>query len=268
VTADPRPCRPYVLGEHARALRNRVLLGTGIALVASMVLPSFLWMLLPFLGTAFAPAVDPAAEIIDAGGFAVVYLLTLWLAVGPRRLAAMEILVWGSRYATAGYSAVTGIRDATDGEAAAEWLRTHPAPADEAPEARYWRAYAHLVAGDLAGARAALARLLSVEGYAYAVASLEAQIALAEGSQPDLAAVEAAAAAWPDALGRAVAMANLGALRAQHAFVCGGDDVAAARSVRTSVGGRPSRYFLLRAWLPIIGLTIGAIILGRLVGTS
>lgn len=62
-----------------------------------MVLPSFVWTLLPLLGTALPPAVDLPAEIVDAAGFAVVYLLTLWLAIGPRRLAAMEILVWGSR---------------------------------------------------------------------------------------------------------------------------------------------------------------------------
>lgn len=44
--------------------------------------------------------------------------------------------------------------------------------------------------------------------------------------------------------------------------------MAAAHTVRSGVGGRASRYFLLRAWLPIIGLTIAAIILGRLIGTS
>lgn len=41
----------------------------------------------------------------------------------------------------------------------------------------------------------------------------------------------------------------------------------AALSVRSGVDGRASRYFLLRAWLPIVGLPIGAIVIGRLVGS-
>lgn len=262
------PCRPYVIGEHARALRNRVLVAFGVALVAAIVIPSLLRSLLATMQSGPSPARDLIGGLLDVAGFAVVYLLTLWLAVGPRRLAAMEILVWGSRYASAGYAAVTGIRDPTDAAAAAEWLRGHPAPTDDMPEARYWRAHAHLVAGDLTGARSVMGSLADIEGYGYALVSLEAQIAMAEGKEPDLDAVTAAAEGWPDALGRAVAMANLGALRAQRAFVCGQDDVAAALSVRPGVGGRASRFFLLRAWLPILGLTVGAIVLGRLLGTS
>jgi hypothetical protein len=238
-----------------------VLVAAAVALAAAVVVP-------PLLRTVLRET--PVAELLDIAGFAATYLLVLWLAVGPRRLAAMEILVWGSRYATAGYRAVTGIRDSTDAGAAAAWLRAHPAPAGAAPEdpeVRYWRAYAHLVAGDLPGARTVLASLAGTEGYGYAVASLEAQIALADGSEPDLRAVESAAMAWSDPLGRAVAMANLGALRAQRAFVCGEDHVAPVLTVRAGVGGRPSRYFLTRAWLPIIAVTIGSIALGRAIGS-
>lgn len=261
-------CRAYLIGAHARALRARVLVAFGIALVAAILVPPLLRAVLPLIASGSPQALDLMRELLDGAGFAVVYLLTLWLAIGPRRLAAMEILVWGSRYATAGYSAVTGIRDPADADAASQWLRTHPAPAAEEPEARYWRAYAHLAAGDLQGARSVLTGLAGVEGYGYAVASLEAQIALAEGIEPDLEAVAAAAEGWPDPLGRAVAMANLGALRGQRAFVCGGDDVAAVLTVRSGVGGRPSRFFLVRAWLPVIGLTAGALVLARVLGTS
>lgn len=213
------------------------------------------------------PAADLIVTLLDVAGFAVVYVVILWLAVGPRRLAAMEILVWGSRYATAGYSATTGIRDPTDAAAAAEWLRTHPAGDDEDPDTRYWRAHAHLVAGDSQSARSGISGLRGVEGYEYAVAALEAQISLAEGLEPDLEAVAASAERWPDPLGRAVAMANLGALRGQRAFVCGEDDVAAVLSVRRGVGGRASRFFLIRVWLPVIALTVGALILGRAIGS-
>ena len=238
----------------------------GIALVVALIVPPSIRVILEPAASR-SPAIELIAELIDIAGFAVAYLVALWLAVGPRRLAAMEILVWGSRYATAGYSAVTGIRDPTDAAAAAEWLRTHPAGADEGPDARYWRAYAHLVTGDTRGARSIGAGLRGVEGYEFALASLEGQISLAEGVEPDLEAVAAAADRWPDALGRAVAMANLGALRAQRAFVCGGDDVAAALSVRAGIGGRASRYFLIRAWLPILALTAGAVLLGQVIGS-
>lgn len=261
-------CRAYVIGAHARALRARVLVAFGIALVAAILVPPLLRSLLFLIPPGSPQTVDLIRELLDASGFGVVYLVTLWLAIGPRRLAAMEILAWGSRYATAGYSAVTGIRDPADAAAASEWLRTHPAPADEEPESRYWRAYAHLVAGDLGGARSLLPGLAGIEGYGYAVASLKAQIDLAEGIEPDLGAVAAAAERWPDPLGRAVAMANLGALRGQRAFVCGADEIDAVLTVRSGVGGRASRFFLVRAWLPIVGLTAGALVLGRLLGTS
>ena len=259
-------CRPYVIGDHARALRRRIVVAFAIALGVALVVPGLLRVVLESLAEA-TPAVGLIVDAIDLAGFAAVYLLTLWLAVGPRRLAAMEILVWGSRYATAGYIAVTGIRDPTDAAAAAEWIRTHPAAKDEDPETRYWRAHAHLVAGDVQGARSGLSRITGIAGYEFAVASLSAQIALAEGVEPDLNAVAAAAQGWPDPLGRAVAMANLGALRAQRAFACGEDDVAAALSVRPGIGRRASRFFLVRAWLPIIVLTIGVVLLGRLIGS-
>lgn len=264
--ASTPPCRAYVIGDHARSLRRRVLVAFGIALVIALIVPPSIRALLgpPASGS---PAIDLLVRLLDVAGFAAAYLVTLWLAVGPRRLAAMEILVWGSRYATAGYSAVTGIRDPTDAAAAAEWLRTHLAGDDEGPEARYWRAYAHLVAGETQGARSIGAGLRGVEGYEFALASLEGQIALAEGLEPDLEAVATAAERSPDPLGRAVAMANLGALRAQRAFVCGEDDVAAALSVRSDIGGRASRYFLIRVWIPIIALTVGALLLAQVIGT-
>lgn len=265
MAAGARPqCRPYVLGEHARAIRRRVLAAAVVALAAAVVLPPLLgWVL-----AAAAPDASGLRELLDAVGFAAVYLVVLWLAVGPRRLAATEILVWGSRYATAGYAATTGIRDPTDAVAAGAWLRAYPPTADEDPERRYWRAHAHLVAGDVPGARSVLSTLTDVPEYGYAVASLEAQLALAEGGAPDLEKVAAAADAWTEPLGRAVAMANLGALRGQRAFVCGEDDVAAVLSVRRGVGGRAARFFLIRAWLPIIGITLSAMLIGRLVGTA
>lgn len=60
--------------------------------------------------------------------------------------------------------------------------------------------------------------------------------AVAEGIEQDFEAVAAAAEGWPGPLGRAAAMANLGAPRGRPAFVCGGDDVAAVLTVRSSVG--------------------------------
>jgi hypothetical protein len=262
--ARPGPCRPYVVGEHARAIRNRVLLAAAVALAAALVLPP----LLTAAARALAPTASGVVDLLDTAGFAVVYLVALWLVVGPGRLSAIEILVWGSRSAAAGYAAVTGIRDPTDAAAAAAWLRANPPAPNEAPEARYWRAHAHLVAGDLAGARSVLATLRDVAEYGYAVASLEAQLALAEGTEPHLDDVAARAETWNDPLGHAVAMANLGALRAQRAFVCGEDDVAAVLTVRSGVDGRPARFFLIRAWLPIIGITMAAWLIARLVGTA
>lgn len=258
------PCRPYVVGQHARSLLRRVLLAFVVAVVAAITLPP----LLRAAVVAVAPDAPVVLEVIDVAGFAVVYLVVAWLVVGPRRLAAMQILIWGSRYAAAGYAAVTGIRDPADAAAAAAWLNEHPPAEDEGPETRYWRAHAHLVAGDLPRARSVLASLAGVADYGYAVASLEAQIALAEGSEPELGAVAAAAEAWTDPLGRAVAMANLGALRAQRAFACGEDDVAAALTVRRAVGGRPARFFLTRAWLPILGLTAASLVIGGLVAPA
>ena len=266
------PCRPYWPGEHARALRTRILTGLGLGLLAALVVPSLLRAVLLTvtdapLGGSPAPGVATVVGLIDDFGFSITAILVAWLWVGARRWDAIEILVWGSQYPAAGYAAVTGIRDPTDAEAAAAWLRANPAPPDEAPEVVYWRAHAQFVSRDLDGARSTVQRLAAREDYRFAIASLDAQIAMAQGVHPDLGAVESALPSG-DGLERAIAAANLGALRAQDAWRCGTDDIAAARSVRPLMGRHGSNFLLLRLWLPALGLTLIVSVLIRLLGTS
>ena len=266
------PCRPYWPGEHARALRRRILVALGIGLLAAFVLPSLLRALVLTvtdapLGGSPDPAVATVVGLIDGFGFSMTAILVAWLWVGARRWDAIEILVWGSQYAAAGYAAVTGIRDPTDAEAAAAWLRANPAPQDEAPEVTYWRAHAQFVSRDLDGARSTVQRLAARADYGFAIASLNAQIAMAQGTHPDLAAVESALPSG-SGLERAIAAANLGALRAQTAWRCGADDVAAARSVRQLMGRHGSNFLLFRMWLPVLGLIVVVSVVTALLGTG
>lgn len=252
------PCRPYWPGDHVRDLRRRILVALGIGFLAALFIPPIIRaaILIGMFGLTGVPDEDPVlVRAIDEAGFVVTFFAVAWAWVGPRRWRAIEILLWGSRYAAAGYAAVTGIRNPVDGAAAAEWLRATPASDDEPPESIYWRAHAHFVSRDVAGARGTLARLAGRPDYRYAIASLEAQIAMAEGRAPNFEAVEAALEDWTEPLGRAVAAANLGALRAQRAWSCGEDDVAAAISVEPLLGGHASHYLLTRVWLPIAAVT-------------
>lgn len=257
--ARATPCRPYWPGEHARALRRRILTGLGVGFLAALIVPSVVRAALLVGMFGFTEPVDElplVVRVVDEAGFAVTFFVAAWAWVGPRRWGAIEILVWGSRYAAEGYAAVTGIRDPADGAAAGEWLRATPASDDDPPEVVYWRAHAQFVSRDLAGARATVARLADRPDYRYAIASLEAQMAMAEGRVPDLAAVESALAFWTEPLARAIAAANLGALRAQHAWSCGQDDVGAALSVRPLLGGHASNFLLTRVWLPIAAVAL------------
>ena len=254
----PEPCRPYWPGDHVRDLRRRILVALGLGVLAAVFIPSIIRaaVLIGMFGLTGRPDEDPVViRVLDEAGFTVTFFVVAWAWVGPRRWRAIEILVWGSRYAAAAYAAVTGIRNPVDGAAAAEWLRKTPASDDEPPESIYWRAHAHFVSRDLAGARATLSRVAERPDYRYAVASLEAQMAMAEGREPDLPAVEAALEGWTEPLALAVAAAGLGALRAQRAWSCGEDDVGATLSVQPLLGGHASHYLLTRVWLPIAALT-------------
>jgi hypothetical protein len=259
-TGRVAPCRPYRIGDHARAIRNRLLVSMLISVViaapVSVLVPLGLVLALPHEAGVAASSVAAAITLPAA------FVVGHWALVGQRRWAAPEILIWGGRFAAAGFAATTGIRNPTDRAAAAAWLASQPADDEEDPALTYWRAYVRLLTGDPDGARADVALLEGVAGYEFARAELLGEIDLSEGTPVDVVAVEAATRAIGDPFQRAIAAANLGALRAQLAWTCGRDDVAPVLAVRPLVGSHARGFILRRYWLPFVAVaTASAVVL-------
>ena len=107
-----QPCRPYRVGEHSRALRNRLL----VSMLIAVVIAAAATVIVP-IGIALAVPGDggrQASEVAALVTLPVVFVVEHWALIGPRRWAALELLIWASRFAAAGYTAATGIREPTD----------------------------------------------------------------------------------------------------------------------------------------------------------
>jgi hypothetical protein len=188
--------------------------------------------------------------------FPVVFLGVHWATIGPRRWAAIELVMWAGRVDAARFLEATGVSDPTDPQRGAQWLQSHPHVDGEAPEMTYWRAYVHLVLSDPAAARLELSRLPADPDWERDRGSLGAQIDLAEGRPADIGRLEALVEAMPPSEERAVGAVENGALRSQVAWTCGDDDVAPVLAARPLVEDRASGTLLRHYWTPLGALTL------------
>ena len=258
-SANARPCRPYRIGEHSDWLRRRLFVSMVVAAVvaatasAAMVVGG---------ATLFRDRMSPeVVGWLGAFAFAGGFLAGHWLSFGPRRWTALEPMIWSGRHAAAALAAETGISDPTDRDAARGWLDATPAADDEPMARTYWRAYCHLLVGDLATARSFAERLGPADGVYLPRASLMAQIALAAGEPFDTDGMRAIVEAAPESVDRAIAAAELGALGAQVAWTCGADDIAPVLAMRPYIGRRAAGTLLRHYWLPLL-VVLGAISVG------
>jgi hypothetical protein len=211
------------------------------------------------VGLAFTGAPEPIATIVGWSSiilFPVAFIAIHWATIGPRRWAALELVIWAGRISAARYLSATGIRDPADGERAAAWLAEHPPNEGEEPETTYWRGYVLLLLGDEGAARAEIARLPAEARWERDRAELAAQIDLAEGRATDGAPLEATMNAMPPSEGRAVAAVELGALRSQVAWTCGDDDVAPVLAALPDVDGRARGTLLRQYWIRLAATTL------------
>lgn len=250
-----QPCRPYRIGDHSRAERNRLLRSMVIAVVlaaaASVAVPIGLALAIP--GEAGATAASITAVVLLPLGLMVGH----WAIIGRRRWAALELLIWAGRHVTSEFRAATGLRDPTDAAAAARWIAEHPPQADEDVAVMYWRVHLHVLAGDPAAAREELLRLADAPGYEFERAELAGEIDLAEAKPVDLEAIAGAVRRIDDPFRRGVSAVNLGALGAQIAWTCGRDDVEPVLAQRSLVGDLARGTLLRSYWLPF-GIVVGA----------
>ena len=247
---DARPCRAYRIGDHTAWIRRRML--------RSMLLAALLAAtasVLPVLVGAMAWREPAMGEVLGWAGtltFAAVFIGGHWLLFGPRRWSAVEPLIWSGRHAAAALAAETGISDPTDREAARGWLDATPHVGGEPPARTYWRAYCHLLVGDVPAARS-FAELLPATGdMRVPRATLMAQIALGSGEPFDVSSLRAAVIEAPDSLDRAIAASEVAALTAQAAWTCEADDVAPVLAMRPYIGRRARGTLLRLYWLPLV----------------
>ena len=195
----------------------------------------------------------PLADVIGWGSivlFPASFLVIHWATIGSRRWTAIELVVWAGRVSAARYAAVTGIRDPVDRDSAEAWMASAPRADGEPAERAYWRAYALLMAGDEAAARTELGAIPASD-LQLEVATLGAQIDLAEGKPTDVGALDRLVAGMSPSLERAVAAVEVGALRSQVAWTCDDDDVAPVLEALPLVEGRAAGTLLRRYWLPL-----------------
>jgi hypothetical protein len=188
--------------------------------------------------------------------FPLVFFVVHWATIGPRRWAAIELVVWAGRIDAAKFLEATGMTDPTDPVRGAQWLASHPYVEGEAPEATYWRAYIHLVLDNPAAARTELSRLPDDPDWERDRGGLAAQIDLAEGRPAQIGRLEALVEAMPPSEERAVGAVENGALRSQVAWTCGEDDVAPVLAARPVVEGRAAGTLLRHYWLRLGVMTL------------
>jgi hypothetical protein len=250
------PGRPYHPGDHARWLRGRLTRSMVIASVVGAIVAAGAAIL---VGLAFTGAPEPMATIVEWSSvllFPLAFVAIHWAVIGRRRWTSIELVVWAGRVSAARYVAATGIRDPADGQRAAAWMAEHPPLDGEDPETTYWRAYVLLLTGDETAARVELARVPADGRWERERAELAAQIDLAEGRPTDIAPLEAAVNAMPPSEARAVAAVEIGALKSQVAWTCGGDDVTPVLEALPDVAGRAGGTLLRRYWLPLAATTL------------
>src|SRR5918999_2697007 len=250
------PCRSYRPGDHSRWLRGRLTRSMLIAAVGGGVVSALLALAFGYAASDLSglPATITgwAAVLV----FPVVFLGVHWATIGPRRWAAIELVMWAGRVDAARFLEATGVSDPTDPQRGAQWLQSHPHVDGEAPETTYWRAYVHLVLGDAAAASLELARLPADPDWERDRGSLAAQIDLAEGRPTDIGRLEALVEAMPPSEERAVGAVENGALRSQVAWTCGDDDVAPVLAARPLVEGRASGTLLRHYWIRLAVMTL------------
>jgi hypothetical protein len=200
----------------------------------------------------------PLADVVGWGSivlFPASFLVIHWATIGARRWTAIELVVWAGRMSAARYSAATGIRDPVDRNRAEAWMASAPRADGEPAEQSYWRAYALLLAGDEAAARTELGGI-DAPDLEFDVATLAAQIDLAEGKPTDVGTLERLLAGMPPSLERAVAAVEVGALRSQVAWTCDDDDVTPVLEALPLVEGRATGTLLRRYWLPLAAVVV------------
>jgi hypothetical protein len=152
---------------------------------------------------------------------------------------------------------VTGIRRATNREAATRWLAEHPAAAGEPPSIAQSRASLQIRVGDLEGARASIAELQpATPGDVLAIATTQAQLALAGGQGWNVAEIRQAVAALPDSDERAHLAVEAAALEAQAAWTCGSDHLTPLAWAQPLVGNRATNTLLVGYWVPLVTVVL------------
>ena len=251
-----QPCRAYRPGEHARWLRGRLTRSMLIAAVGGGIASAVL-----ALAVAYAASGLPGLPATIVGWSAVlvfplVFFVVHWVTIGPRRWAAIELVMWAGRIDAANFLEATGMTDPTDAVRGAQWLASHPPFDGEDPSITYWRAYIHLVLDEPAAARRELSRLPHDPDWERDRGSLAAQIDLAEGHPAQIGRLEALVEAMSPSEERAVGAVENGALRSQVAWSCGEDDVAPVLAARPMVEGRAAGTLLRHYWLPLGLMTL------------
>jgi hypothetical protein len=234
-------------------------------LVASAVVAAAVSAFVPVLLLIALGLVQPDADpfpvvsfaIASPIGFAAAFILCDYLLVRGRLATAVGLLTWAGRIDAAELRALTRIRRATDRDAAARWLAEHPPAAGEPPSIAQWRVSLQILVGDLEGARASIAELQpATSADALAVATTQAQLALAGGQGWNAGEIRQAVAALPNGDKRAHLAVEAAALEAQAAWTCGGDHLAPLAWAEPLVGNRAKNTLVLGYWVPLVTVVL------------
>lgn len=236
------------MGEHARALSRRLWLTLLAGGAVAGILVPVATLLLALTGVAPMDVVGRYAWLV---GSPPCVLGVHWLLFGPRRWQMLEMLIWAGRIRSAAFRAATGIRNPTSRSGATRWLAANPERAGEPPATAYWRAYMHLVLDAPAEAHRLAELVRRDPDLAVAADILDAQVDLAQGRAASIRELEAAARGYEASFERALTFAEIGALRAQAAWTCGADDVAAATGAWPEVQPFVRGYLLRSYWVPL-----------------
>ena len=267
VAVDGVPCRPYQVGEHARALSRmllwRLLASAVIAGIATPSIGIVLALLLARDGGA-PPDALPLRLISSPLALGLILLAVDYLLVRGRLARTLSTLIWAGRRALVDLRATTGVTRPADRAAAATWLAEHPVPLDEDPATTASRVHLQVVVGDLDGARASVASLPDLSSAdALLKAVLGAQVALA-GGQPFAADdLRARVEQEADPETRAYMAVEVAALIAQARWTCRGDHLTPVDWAAPFVAGRDRGTLLRGYWLPVTALAVvSSIVLG------
>jgi len=250
--------------EVQRRTRRAFVIALGLGLLAVFA-----------LGASFLPMSLSADLLISYGVFLAVYAVALALVLlrdfGHELGDALAVVIWARLDAEEHSKRLTGAKIPVGHAAAAAWLARHGDTPDLAPQ----RMVAHILTGDLEGARATLNHYPTTTPHQrFELASDRWFVDFVSGDDPSLAAVEAAEEEVVDPEDRARAAASVATLRAHGLAAAGGNWLHALASGRAAVGDRANMLVVSRMLMPTwtiymasAALLIGiALLVGRVTG--